>query len=209
MRGFVMSFGLACVLTGCPRPVPQDGGPDPSVDANYDPSVGNLFEGPLVLDDPRVESLDPTRLPSGASPCLPPHMGRVTHVTDGDTIRVEGTVPEVFNMNVRMIGVDTPEVGHGGEPSQCFGDDARTFTSQLDGHLVWLTFDAECTDRFGRHLAYVHVGRGTGDLWERQLLARGMGRVLTISPNDSYEATFEQDQASAQRADAGLWGSCF
>jgi endonuclease YncB( thermonuclease family) len=205
MRDFAISLGLACLLTGCPRPVPpHDGGPE-----GCTPSAGNPFDGPLTLDDQRVSELDPACLPAGATPCLPPHMGRVTYVTDGDTLHVEGTVPEVFLMDVRMIGVDTPEIGHGGDPSDCFGDAAAEFTSQLDGRLVWLTFDAECRDRFDRNLAYVHVGDGTGDLWERQLLSRGMGRVLTIAPNSSYSPTFERDEAAAQSANTGLWGTCF
>lgn len=203
MRALAISLGL--LLVGCPRPVPQvDGGPEGCVG-----NAGNPFDGPIVLDDDRVSATNPACLPAGAAPCLPPHLGRVTFVTDGDTLHVEGTVPEVFLMDVRMIGVDTPEVGHGGEPSDCFGEDAAAFTDQLDGRLVWLTFDDECTDRFGRNLAYVHVGDGTGDLWERQILSRGMGRVLTIAPNDSYAPTFEQDEARAQSADAGLWGTCF
>jgi micrococcal nuclease len=203
MRALAISLSL--ILVGCPRPVPpRDGGPEGCV-AN----AGNPLDGPIVLDDDRVSATDPSCLPAGAAPCLPPHLGRVTSVVDGDTLRVEGTVPEVFLMNVRMIGVDTPEVGHGGDPSDCFGEAAAEFTRQLQGHLVWLTFDAECIDPFNRRLAYVHIGDGTGDLWERQLLSRGMARVLTIAPNNSYATTFEQDEARAQSGDVGLWGSCF
>lgn len=203
MRALAFSLGL--LLVGCPRPVPQaDGGSEGCV-AN----AGNPFDGPIVLDDDRVSGTDPACLPAGAAPCLPPHLGRVTRVVDGDTVHVEGTVPEVFLMDVRMIGVDTPEIGRGGDPSDCYAETAADFTRQLQGRLVWLTFDAACQDRFGRHLAYVHVGDGTGDFWERQILMRGMGRVLTIAPNRSFATTFEQDEASAQRAGAGLWGSCF
>ncbi len=211
MRGPSLVLVLACLLTGCPRAVPHDAGTDAGqpVDSGYDPGTGNSFEGPIVLDDQRVMELDPGRLPAGLSPCLPPHMGRVTRVADGDTLVVEGTVPEVFRFDVRMIGVDTPEVGRGGEPSDCFGDEASDFTQALRGHLVWLTFDQECRDRFDRHLAYVHIGVGAGDMWERQLLRRGMARVLTIAPNSSYASTFESDQAMAQSAGTGLWSACF
>lgn len=211
MRRSVTALTLVCVLLGCRGPVAHDGGTDAGaqVDSGYDPNSGNPFEGPIVLDDARVSALDPSRLPAGGAPCLPPHMGRVTHVADGDTLVVEGTMPEVFRFNVRMIGVDTPEISHDGSPAECFGDDATAFTRQLDDHLVWLTFDAECRDRFDRHLAYVHVGAGAGDMWERQLLARGLGEVLTIAPNDSYATAFGRDEASAQAAGAGLWGACF
>ncbi|MDX1578876.1 MAG: thermonuclease family protein, partial [Gemmatimonadota bacterium] len=158
---------VALVLPGCPRMVGEDGGPP--ADANYDPVEGNPFEGPLSLDDERVRALDPNLLRAGSSPCRAPILGRVHRVIDGDTVNVRGE-SEVFDANVRIIGVDTPEVAHDGMPEECFGDEARAFNDQLLDRLVWLTFDRECFDRFDRVLAYLHVGGGNGDLWERQLL---------------------------------------
>jgi micrococcal nuclease len=178
------------------------------VDAGYDPELGNRFEGPLVLDDERVMGIDPSALRGGSAPCREPILGRVYRVVDGDTIHVEG-MSEVVDLDVRMIGVDTPEVAHDGMPGECYGEEASAFTGQLQGHLVWLTFDADCTDRFGRTLAYVHVGAGDGDFWERQLLRRGYANVLTIGGNDAYAAQFEADEVTASRENAGMWGFCF
>lgn len=212
MRGWLTSLCVACLLSGCPRMVPHDGGvdagPSPSVDSGYDPATGNAFEGPLVLDDERVKALDPSTLPAGTSPCREPILGRVTSVSDGDTIRVVGVPPYDFDERVRIIGVDTPEIAHDDEPAQCYGEEAKAFTNQLWRHLVWLTFDRECFDHFDRALAYVHVGAGTGDFWERQLLRRGMGRTLTIPPNNSYAGMFANDESSAQASGAGLWSAC-
>lgn len=217
------SLLFALLLVGCPRVAsPRDAGTDDASepdlcsayargepDPSYDPELGNAFEGGLVLDDRRVSELDPEQLLRTASPCLPPHMGRVTYVVDGDTIHVQGSVPEPFEFRVRLIGVDTPETHIDGQPADCcYAREAADFTRQLQGRLVWLTFDQECIDRFDRHLAYVHIGSGVRDMWQRQLLRRGMARVMTIGPNRFFASTFMQDKAVAQEANVGLWCSC-
>ncbi|HJL18708.1 MAG TPA: thermonuclease family protein [Sandaracinaceae bacterium LLY-WYZ-13_1] len=206
-RWIPLVAACALMLAGCPRKVGgDDAGPD-ATDAGYDPEVGNRFTGPLVLDDARMEGIDPSALRAGSAPCRAPILGRVFRVADGDTISVEG-LSEVVVLNVRMIGVDTPEVAHEGMPAECYGDEAADFTRQLEGHLVWLTFDEDCTDRFDRTLAYVHVGTGDGDLFERQLLRRGFANVLTIGGNDAYATQFRSDESAAASENAGLWGFC-
>lgn len=208
------------MLLGCgdDRPPAGDGGgaiPDapgtdtttPPVDSGYDPAIGNAFTGPLLLDDRRVTAMDPTGLPRAATPCRDPIMARVRFVTDGDTVSVNG-ISEPLSEPVRLIGVDTPEVAHSGMSGECFGTEAAEFTGQLEDHIVWLTFDTECTDDFGRLLAYLWVGEGPQDLWERQLLRRGFGTVLSIAPNTSQVTTFRADQSAAQTASVGLWSFC-
>jgi endonuclease YncB( thermonuclease family) len=51
--------------------------------------------------------------------------GRVTKITDGDTISVEvyGQIQPV-----RLIGVDTPESVDPGQPVGCYGKEASTYT---------------------------------------------------------------------------------
>lgn len=206
----VLAFGvlsLPALLPGCRRQVDrQDAGLE-SRDAGYDPETGNRFEGPLVFDDERMRTLDPSTLRAGTAPCRAPILGRIYHVSDGDTVQFEG-MSEIVDISVRLIGVDTPEVGRDGASPECYANEAAAFTAQLTGHLVWLTFDAECTDRFERALAYLHVGAGDGDFWERQLLRRGYATVLTIGPNDTFASLFESDEAAASRNEVGIWASC-
>jgi micrococcal nuclease len=195
---------LSLLAAGCPRPVAKDDA-GPRVDAFF---PGNDFESPVVFDDARVRDLDPSTLEQGPSPCREPVLARVYRITDGDTIWVRGE-DVVLDVSVRMIGIDTPEIAHSGDPADCYGDEAQDFTAQLDGRLVWLTFDAECFDPYDRLLAYVYVGATGGDLWERQLLRRGFARVLTVGDNDSFAGTFESDEEVAVESDAGLWSACF
>ena len=210
-RGALGSVVLVALLGGCPRPVDRpDGGTDAGlVDASYDPSVGNRYAGPVVLDDDRVENLDPSTLRTGSSPCREPLLGRVYHVADGDTISVSGQSEIVDLPGVRLIGVDTPEIAHMGNPADCYGDEAAAFTQQLMGRLVWLTFDNTCLDRFDRTLAYVHVGAGAGDMWQRQLLRRGFAREFAVGDNRAFESVFVSDASIASAENLGLWAACF
>lgn len=200
----------ALTLTGCPRQVgtPTDAGPPPpTTDAGVGPAPDNDYESAITFDDARLEVIDPRVLPRGSAPCRAPVLGRVYRVTDGDTIRVDG-ISEVFDAPVRMIGIDTPEIAHDGMPADCYGDDARAFTEQLEDHLVWLTFDGECFDRFDRVLAYVHIGTGEGDMWERQMLRRGFATELGVGDNRTWQSSFRADEAAARSANEGLWSAC-
>jgi micrococcal nuclease len=206
---FVVVLALGC---GPTRPTGVDGGGDAGRDggpdaSRYDPILGNPFDGPIELADPRVEAVDPSVLGGSVAPCRAPILGRVTRIIDGDTVFVNG-VSEAFSDRVRMIGVDTPELNESPTPPDCFALEARTFTEQLQSRLVWLTFDRTCLDPYDRHLAYVWIGGGPQDMWERQLLRRGFARELIIAPNDAYEEELDLDQYAAMLREAGLWGAC-
>lgn len=200
-----LALGLALAATGCPR---RNDTPDAGPPCAYDPVAGNCFTGALSLDDTRVDALDASMLPAGASPCRAPVLVRITNVRDGDTFDVTGISDPSVTGGVRLIGVNAPEIEHPPEPRECFGPEAYGFSLQLDGRLVWLTFDAGCTDSFGRLLAYAWVGPGEGDLWQRQLLRRGFARTLTIPPNDAFAPTFAGDEVQATSEMRGLYAAC-
>ncbi|MGE0784131.1 MAG: thermonuclease family protein [Sandaracinaceae bacterium] len=210
----VLSCALLILgLSGCPRPVPHadagasDGG---GVDAGAR-DAGDLpvngFTDPLVLNDDALAALDPTVLPASSTPCRAPVLVRVTYVIDGDTFEASG-LSGAFSGHVRLIGVNAPEIAHPGQAMECYGNEATTFTSALEGHAVWLTFDDGCFDNFDRVLAYVHVGVGDGGFFQRQLLRRGFARELHVAPNTTYRTMFEGDETMAINDRTGLWGAC-
>jgi micrococcal nuclease len=170
--------------------------------------AGNPWDSDLQLDDDLLETLDPSTLPSGAKPCRPPQLVLVDHAFDGDTLFVMKEPEGEILPHVRVIGVDTPELAHGGEPAECYALQATEFTSQLEGHLAWLTFDAECEDIYGRLLACVYVGPGTQDSLERQLLRRGLATAYPVRKNRTFQRLFEADERQAAGAKLGLWGNC-
>jgi micrococcal nuclease len=127
--------------------------------------------------------------------------GRVTHVVDGDTIRLG-------EERVRLIGVDTPETRKPGTPVQCFGKKASAFTtSLLDGERVELELDAEERDRYGRLLAYVVRARDGLDV-NAELLRRGYAVALTIRPNVRHAGEYRRLARQARERGRGLWSAC-
>jgi micrococcal nuclease len=127
----------------------------------------------------------------------------VTRVVDGDTIHVEYRGHDV---DVRLIGVDTPETVAPGQPVECGGPAASRFTErQLDGERVRLEFDVQRIDQFGRTLAYVWLG---DRLFNRTLVRRGFAQVATYPPDVKYVDMFRAAQRHARDSGVGLWGSC-
>jgi endonuclease YncB( thermonuclease family) len=210
MRFAVLLLALATftLLAGCPRRTSEtDAGGEE--DAGYDPGLGNGFTGEIVFDDARVMATSPSTLRSGTSQCRAPILARVTRVVDGDTVRITGISEALPEADIRFIGVDCPEVAHmPGDVAECYGNEATVFTNQLNGHVVWLTFDEDCVDPFGRLLAYVHVGAGAGDMWQRQLVRRGFSRAANFPPNSTYASALSADESAAQSEGAGQWTAC-
>jgi micrococcal nuclease len=123
---------------------------------------------------------------------------KVTRVIDGDTIELESGV------KIRYLLVDTPEVSGGVE---CFGENAKQYNTDLVlNKTVQISYDAQCTDNFGRSLAYVSIdGQEVNSL----LIRNGYACVLFIAPNgESRRAEFEALQLDAKNAGRGLWSAC-
>jgi micrococcal nuclease len=83
----------------------------------------------------------------------------VDHV-DGDTVRVRiANPPGGLGLveTIRLLGVDTPETVHPNQPVQRFGKEASDFTrARLLNKNVFLAFDWDLRDRYGRLLAYIY-----------------------------------------------------
>lgn len=226
---------LAMVLPGCPgrkESLHQDGGAADAgsfdaalldaptiVDASFDggrrdagPLPTRTFSGDISWNDEALRALSPDALPRTPSPCAPPSLALVIRALDGDTIDVLRT-SDSARLRVRLIGVDTPEIAHEDRPAECYSAESTDFTRQLVDHHVWLTYDAQCQDAFGRDLAYVWVGPEQGaslhsDMWNRHLARRGLARTLSIAPSNSFAHVFDADRDAAQRENLGLWSVC-
>lgn len=127
----------------------------------------------------------------------------VTRVVDGDTVeaRIDGELEDV-----RLIGIDTPETVKPGAPVECFGPEASEFTKGLlEGRRVHLVFGVERRDRYGRLLAYAHLG---DRFVNAVIVRRGLATTLTIPPNDDHARLFARLEKEAARSGRGLWGAC-
>jgi micrococcal nuclease len=129
---------------------------------------------------------------------------RVIEVLDGDTVIV--AFADGSTDTVRLLGVDTPETHHPRKPVQCFGPEASAYTTaRLTGRLVRLEGDVEERDIYGRRLAYVIVD---GHRFDDELLRRGYGRLLVISPNRAHARALLTAELDARRHGRGLWSQC-
>lgn len=159
-------------------------------------------------EDTTVEEVDdlswinPDDLPAGPNPCREPIRVLVENVIDGDTFIGQGADAEE---KVRVIGVDTPETTSG----DCYAQEAKSFlTNKIFGRWVWLTFDDNCYDVYGRTLAYVHLGTTEQDFVERQILLGGYAHAFPFPDTDTFEDVFAQDEATAESNGVGGWSSC-
>jgi endonuclease YncB( thermonuclease family)/membrane-bound metal-dependent hydrolase YbcI (DUF457 family) len=136
--------------------------------------------------------------------------GRVTKVTDGDTITVEA---QGRSTPVRLIGVDTPETVAPDQPIGCYGKRASEYTKQtLTKRIVRLEIPrvGESEDAYGRTLAYVYLDtNGDGEyehLYNEDLITLGLARTTTFS--HAYRREFERLREEAEARGAGLWSAC-
>jgi len=115
--------------------------------------------------------------------------GRVCGVADGDTISVRH---EGRAVKIRLYGIDCPE------QHQAFGRKAKTFTSQLVFGKV-VEVDPLTRDRYGRTVAWVHVG---GRCLNEEILQAGFAWHFKRFSRDRHLAVLE---LQARAARTGLW----
>ena len=73
---------------------------------------------------------------------------RVIHVVDGDTFDIDVPDGETPKTRIRLWGVDTPEIAHGGTPTMYFGPEAAAFVREtLDGRTVHVVLSLSRTRR--------------------------------------------------------------
>lgn len=137
--------------------------------------------------------------------CPTSRSGEVTHevvkyVIDGDTLLTKQ------GQKIRIIGVDTPELGRHGAADQPFAEEAKAFVKSVLAKAqlkIRLHTGSEQEDRYGRRLADVLLadGRNLAEL----LLSEGLARVLIYPPNDISAACYSRLERQAQVARRGLW----
>ena len=127
----------------------------------------------------------------------------VLRIIDGDTVEIDygGEVTDV-----RLIGVDTPETVHPRKPVEAYGKEASNFTRNLLlGESVYLRFDGEQTDRYGRLLAYLY--RAPDGLFVNlEIVRQGYGHAYTDFPF-KHLALFRHYGTKAREAGKGLYGT--
>ncbi len=130
---------------------------------------------------------------------------RVVHVVDGDTLDIDVPDDEKAVTRIRLWGVDTPEVQHGGKPSMHFAGDAKAFAERtLTGRSVRIVLSPKRTrGKYGRLLAYVFLQRG-GRMFNEMLLEEGYA-YADLRFDHHYHKRFEAIEKRSRKAEVGLW----
>jgi endonuclease YncB( thermonuclease family) len=129
------------------------------------------------------------------------HSATVSHVVDGDT--VDAQLPDGSVLRVRLIGIDTPEVG------DCGADRATAALEQLVlGRAVILVSDATqpAQDQFGRSLFY--VDRDDGLDTGRELLRAGWAEVVVVGNEFQRARQYRGAARDARRSRSGVHARC-
>jgi len=122
----------------------------------------------------------------------------VRWVHDGDTIVLSD------GRQIRYIGINAPEIGHGDKPAEPYGYVAKNFNKRMVYlKKIRLAFDKERYDQYGRLLAYVFVKDGT--FINKDMLEKGYAYYLPRTPNVKYNAVFLKCQQDAMAAKRGIW----
>ena len=133
----------------------------------------------------------------------------LVHVADGDTITV--VAGDGLEYSVRLIGIDTPEsVNPDESQNNEYGLMASEHTKNiLEGTKeLYLEYDEESTDKYGRILAYVWLSKdqsSINNMLNARILADGYAIDMGYEPNDKYAKEFKVIRNEADKNRRGLW----
>jgi endonuclease YncB( thermonuclease family) len=138
-----------------------------------------------------------------AADCKPlqetvPHA--VRYVIDGDSLRLQS------GEEVRLIGIDTPELGYDGRADKPFARLARAALMRLieaAGWSVRLQPGLDRRDRYRRLLAHVYTPGG--DNLTAAMLRQGLGYQAIVAPNLSHLECYRAAEREARDAGRALW----
>jgi len=221
--GFAIAALLAIGGSGLPEPASAAGGDKDCSDFGTQKEAQRFFESHNPNQDPHQLDGDGDGVVCEDLPCpcdtggggnggggndgggqLKRDRARLVEVIDGDTIRVrlDGKTEDV-----RLIGIDTPEVFNGPE---CGGPEASASARNLlsGANRVLLISDPsqDNRDRYDRLLRYVeHGGRDIN----RAQVGRGWANVYVYNDNPFRRVkTYRRERDQAKRQDRGVWGEC-
>ncbi len=121
---------------------------------------------------------------------------QASKVIDGDTIELDN------GERVRYIGIDTPEFRANQEPDPYAQEAYEANYNLVDGKEVYLEFDVQERDRYGRILAYTYVDDLFVNAW---LIENGYAQIMTIPPNVAYKDLLLELQTKTREENRGIW----
>lgn len=134
---------------------------------------------------------------------------KVIHVADGDTFTI---MYKGKKKSVRLIGIDTPESVHrNAKRNTKWGKIASDYTkNKLSGKTVYLRYDVQKEDQYGRLLAYVYtLQNGKYVQYNKTLVKKGYARAACYEPNHKYKQIYDKWEKDAKKKKKGFWKDGF
>ncbi len=138
-------------------------------------------------------------------------------VIDGDTIKII-KLSENKEYKVRLIGIDTPESTKNKKLERdakrtnkdentiiSLGLKAKEYTYNIlkNQEYLYLEYDINKYDKYGRILAYVYLSNGY--MLNLMLVVNGYANAYTIPPNIKYSDIFKKANKFARKNNLGLF----
>lgn len=122
----------------------------------------------------------------------------VRYIHDGDTLELKD------GKRIRMIGINTPEIGYRDEPPQPLAIKARDLLrTQLRSGRIFIVYDQDRYDKYGRVLAHVFDDQQNNvAAW---LIQKGLGFAVSVPPNLRYRKCYHSAEQEAVMANRGVW----
>ena len=122
---------------------------------------------------------------------------------DGDTAKF------IINdevKTVRFLSINTPEIKHGANEAEAFGDEASKYTCEAltNAKSIKLQYDpkSEETDKYGRVLAWVFIDN---ELLQEKLIREGLAEVKYAYDDYLYTNELKSLELIAQDSHKGIW----
>lgn len=121
-------------------------------------------------------------------------------MVDGDTVVLAD------DARVRLVGIDTPELGHDGRADDAGADAARDWLAArlAPGTRALAVNDAEERDHYGRLLRHLFLADGTN--LQAALLEEGLAAPLVMPPSLGFLSCYLAATERARHGARGLWG---
>ncbi|TQL43717.1 micrococcal nuclease [Leucobacter komagatae] len=169
--------------------------------------AGVLFLGAYLLALPDTPD---ARTGDGSPRLVAGETATIQRVVDGDTIIVHRNGATGTD-RVRLIGIDTPELGHRNGPDECYGTEATALLSSLLPEDTEVELRPDPTqlqvDKYGRLLRHIQIPETNTNV-VLELLGAGAGPEYTYDKPYQGQAGYRAAEAAARSQAAGYWGAC-
>ena len=125
---------------------------------------------------------------------------QVIYVYDGDTVKLND------GRRLRLIGINSPELAHEGQPKQALANAARLSLQRLlesNNRILLLQYGRQDRDHYGRLLA--HAFLENGENVAVNLLQQGLATTLVVPPNSWAADCYQRIENEARLDRKGLW----